>query len=196
MQAAQLLPNFVIGQFDNVVKSVNTYVGPVIGSSLTLMDKWFASSAASDAEEAAAQEQAEYEASPGFLDAVKETAIRIAMGEGTSGLNDDAKILLKKDGNWGVCEDYGECIKELAMREKARPQSGGRLRVKLFFAEQDSMIGQQGQAYMESCWKALDEGDGDCRGVIDVEMKTVPGTDHDGLVGKLSLLNEIMAFMQ
>lgn len=195
LQAAQLLPSFAVGQFGGVVKGMNSYVGPVVGSSLTMLDKWFSSPAQPDPkkEQRRAQILAEYGITADYLNTVNETLVQMAMREDMAGLGDETKLLLKKAGDWGACEDFKECVVELAKREKARPEKE-RLHVKVYFAEQDMMIGERGKEYMESCWKVL--GEGDYNGAIEVDMKTVEGTDHDSLCGRPSVLHELMAFMK
>ena len=111
------------------------------------------------------------------------------MAENTKGLNDETRLCLKKGVTWGECEDFDEYIKNLAAREE-QGVAGAKLRVKILFAQQDSMIGQRGRQYMEECWER------NCRTetgqAFDVLVKTVDDTDHDGLPGKLNVLEEIL----
>ncbi|KAJ4147064.1 hypothetical protein LMH87_001616 [Akanthomyces muscarius] len=191
LQAAQLLPSTVLGCFDSVAKSLDTYVGPIIGSSLSFMDSWFPSAA--EPESAAVARllrwQSEYGMPNDFLDAILQAAVRAGMAESTKGLNDETRLCLKKSVTWGECEDFDEYVKKLAAREEQRAE-GSRLRVKILFAQKDSMIGQRGRQYMEECWER------NCRTetgqAFDVLAKTVDDTDHDGVPGRLTVLEEIL----
>lgn len=111
------------------------------------------------------------------------------MAEDTRGLNDETRLCLKKGVTWDECEDFDEFVKRLAARED-QGTAGGKLRVKILFAQQDSMIGQRGRQYMMECWER------NCRTetgqAFDVIAKTVDDTDHDGVPGRLNVLEEIL----
>jgi hypothetical protein len=102
--------------------------------------------------------------------------------ESMKGGNEEALLLLKKDPSisWGACEDYVAYTKTLNRREKERQTAGGeraKLKVRLYFAESDVMIGKKGQKFFEECWRS--NGDSD---MIDLESSEMPGTNHDSVL--------------
>ncbi|KAJ3482550.1 hypothetical protein NLG97_g7539 [Lecanicillium saksenae] len=191
LQAAQLIPNAAIGYFDTLTKSLDAYVGPVVGSSISIMDKWFSSEEQPNPARAAtrARWENEYGVSSEFLNNIGEACFRAGMAENSEGLNDETRLCLKKGCTWDACDDYDELVKTLTAREVAAA-SPARLRVKILFAQQDAMIGERGARYMKDCWE---RNCGPETGrVIDLCTKTVDGTDHDSLCTKLVALEEVM----
>lgn len=112
------------------------------------------------------------------------------MAENTAGLNDEMRVCLKKGSTWDDCDDLDGFVKKLAVREE-QGTTQARLRVKLLFAEQDSLIGERGREYLQQCWERncrTEEG----QQTIDVSARIVEGTDHDSLPGKLAILEEVL----
>lgn len=99
--------------------------------------------------------------------------------ESMEGGNDEALLLFKKvpTVSWGACEDYMDHVKTLAKSELERREGATKLRVRLYFAESDMMIGKRGQIYFSECWKQ-----DSVSGAIDLESYELPGTDHETLV--------------
>lgn len=191
LQAAQLLPNIALGQFGNLIKFLNTYIGPPIDSSLTFVDKLLSKNTEPSAKivERRRYWQAEYGVAPGFASALLNASVQAVLSESTTGLGDDVQLLLKKGGSWGVCENYKEYFEKMAIQETSRDKPP-QLQVKVFFAEEDDMIGPRGQQYLESCWKHV--CDGEHADAFNMELKTITGTDHNGLLGEAVVLEEIM----
>ncbi|EME48563.1 hypothetical protein DOTSEDRAFT_67570 [Dothistroma septosporum NZE10] len=100
---------------------------------------------------------------------------KYVFAEGMTGANDEALLCAKKGPNWGVCEDYMECVKQVASRERER-HSGARLRVRLHFAASDVLIGEGGKEYFRRCW-----AQGDVADVVDVQHLVWPETNHDSV---------------
>ena len=71
----------------------------------------------------------------------------------------------------------------------------GRLVVRGFFAESDSMIGEKGRAYVERCWKgqegAAANSDGGFDDVLDFEAVVVPRSDHNSIMQETELFERI-----
>lgn len=177
----QRLPAGVIGTTDKLVSMVN-HVAPLFGSSvgvsLALVEKLtpaslLASAADGDGVGGGADrmpEGAKFEADvwPALIKKVYEQSVK--------GLSGDAVLLLQKvagvDG-WGDWGDYDVLIPRLAGDLRA---AGRRLRVDVFYAEKDHMIGDggsKGPSWFDRCWE---EGAG---GVIDYQSRTIAGADHD-----------------
>ncbi|KAJ9209257.1 hypothetical protein DTO166G4_9130 [Paecilomyces variotii] len=108
--------------------------------------------------------------------------------ENTVGANSEALLCLRKsDGSdWGVCSDYAQCAQVLAAREQS---TGGRVRLRTYFASKDALVGSRGQRYFEECWQAP--------GVeaIDFVSTTVDKTDHDTLMQSVEVWEAIFASM-
>jgi hypothetical protein len=102
--------------------------------------------------------------------------------ESMKGGNEEAMLLLRKDKSvsWGACEDYVGYVKTLNQREGERLRQGkgeGRLKVRLYFAESDVMIGKQGQKYFEDCWRANCVSE-----AVDHKSDELKGTNHDSVL--------------
>ncbi|KAK1989625.1 hypothetical protein LX36DRAFT_14506 [Colletotrichum falcatum] len=110
--------------------------------------------------------------------------------ESVQGLGQEAILLLKRDGHpgyWGPWGDHDGLVALLAEAEAelgAAAGGGGgsgggqRLKVDVYFAEADHMIGAgEGPRWFEDCWRAERRG-----GLIDFSSRVVPGTDHDGIM--------------
>lgn len=70
----------------------------------------------------------------------------------------------------------------------------GRLVVRGFFAESDSMIGEKGRAYVERCWKGQEDAAANSHGfddVLDFEAVVVPGSDHNSIMQETELFERI-----
>ncbi|KAJ6190844.1 hypothetical protein N7519_000865 [Penicillium mononematosum] len=112
--------------------------------------------------------------------------------ENTVGSNSEAMQCLRKEPDtWGKCEDYEVFVRELAELERGR--GGAPLKVQVFFAESDSMIGKKGQDYVETCWHQIDDGD---LGTIEFDSRVTSGTDHDSLVPSVEVWESIFKKMQ
>ena len=102
--------------------------------------------------------------------------------ENTLGANREALLCLKKgpEGLWGVCDDYEVFIKRLVQREKAETS---KVKVRVFFAAEDSMVGVKGREYMNYCWKEQDD--------LDFESRIVANTDHDSVLQSIEVLESV-----
>ena len=97
--------------------------------------------------------------------------------ENTDGVNDEARMCLKSTSgtSWHTCEDYPECVRNLAQAWENRVQDGGsKLKVKIILPGSDHMVGDKGMRYFENCWKKEKCG----KGVV-VEVQKLEAADHD-----------------
>lgn len=110
----------------------------------------------------------------------------------TVGADSEVMQCLKKGaaGTWGKCDDYPTFIRDLAELERSRGlgEARARVKVRVYFAETDALIGQRGQLYLEKCWAGKDGEFNDC---IDFAAESIEGTDHDTVSGKLKVLEAI-----
>lgn len=128
---------------------------------------------------------------------IEKRMFKAMFNENTVGANDEALQCLRRGGfSWGACDNYAEFVKELVGRERSRKsaaasgQEHARLKVRAYFAEDDSLIGEQGQEYMEACW--TQEALGDTGDVLDFESSTIENTDHDSVVQLIDVLEQVL----
>ncbi|PYI06237.1 hypothetical protein BO78DRAFT_315974 [Aspergillus sclerotiicarbonarius CBS 121057] len=100
--------------------------------------------------------------------------------EDTSGFNDEAVVCLKKGpGLWGACEELPVYLRGLVQAEEQHREGHPdekALKVKVFFAESDGMIGPKGQKYFEDCFAQAD-----LREAVCFESVVEKGTEHDSI---------------
>ncbi|KAE8415052.1 hypothetical protein BDV36DRAFT_263764 [Aspergillus pseudocaelatus] len=114
--------------------------------------------------------------------------------ESTVGANSEALQCLRKGPDsgktWGKCEDYGAYVKELVDLERRRLRRTGeeKLKVRAYFAGNDSMIGKAGQEYVEKCWAG---NTGEFKDALDFESMTFAELEHDSLVQSAEVLKSI-----
>lgn len=183
LKVAGLLPIGLVGSFDRVLQLVNG-MGPALQYSSILSGLVPSLSREPDP------------LAPGAdLDSVtreeslQRTMFRQIMAEDVRGVNQDALLLLKRDdfpGSWGTWNDYDTLVPLLAEVEKARraPGSGTGsgaalpLRVRVFFAETDKMIGTEvAPGWFDNCWRSEQRG-----ADIDYSSVTIPRTTHDTII--------------
>ncbi|KAJ1709607.1 Alpha/Beta hydrolase protein [Aspergillus flavus] len=114
--------------------------------------------------------------------------------ESTVGANSEALQCLRKGSDssntWGKCENYEAYVKELVDLEGRRHRRTGqeKLKVRAYFAGNDSMIGKAGQNYVEECW-ARDTRE--FKDALDFESRTFTQLEHDSLVQSAEVLKSI-----
>jgi hypothetical protein len=96
--------------------------------------------------------------------------------ENTFGANAEVLLCLRKGVPWGKCDDYTQCVRDLAEIEGRRrgESTSEKLKVRAYFAESDIMIGKTGQSYFEKCFMRFDD-------VLHFDSTTVPDETHDSL---------------
>lgn len=189
MQVARMVPNFAFGSWNTIVKSIATNIGPAIGSSVGFVGKWLSGSNPAPESENRLHWKREYGVSTEFLDTIGDAALGAMYKENTVGANSEARLCLKKAGNgtWGECEDFQDFVRMLVAQERSREQEA-KLRVKMLFAEDDALIGREGQRYMEACW----DRDGEFADVLEFTSATVDDSDHDSLMMMAAVMEEVI----
>lgn len=110
---------------------------------------------------------------------IENAQLKFMLLEETEGLNDEVMVLMKKDGiNWDACDRYPEYVRRLQDREaKELAETGRKLKMQVFFAESDMLVGKGGQKYFNECWAQENMSDG-----VQFESRELPGTDHETAV--------------
>lgn len=114
--------------------------------------------------------------------AIDKLSMKYKFAEDTSGVNDEAKLCLRKcqDADWGRAQDYAACIRSIIQNERTfQQQHPGRakLKVEAFFSGSDIMSGKRGQEYFEQCWQQ-DE----FRESVEFTTRTYPEANHDSVI--------------
>lgn len=113
--------------------------------------------------------------------------------EDTVGANSEALLCLGKcpEGSWGKCQDFYQYLKDLAQLERTRRSenpNSGKLKVDMYFAESDALIGNGGKEFLEKCWSGEN---GEYQDAFDYEASTSPNTDHDTVTGLVDIWERI-----
>lgn len=114
--------------------------------------------------------------------AIDKFSMEYKFAEDTNGVNDEAKLCLRKceDADWGEAQDYAACIRTIAQKERTlQQQNPGRAKLKVdaFFSGSDIMIGKRGQEYFEQCWQQDEFKEG-----LNFATKTYPKANHDSVI--------------
>ncbi|EXJ85984.1 hypothetical protein A1O1_06353 [Capronia coronata CBS 617.96] len=164
---ASSLPRSLIAQTDKMAVLVNS-LGPAVGVSSavsgTVLQLWSQA-------EPSGREGPDVDLEEGLRDRVP----KHVFADSVRGLGQETQVLLRngveKDG-WSDWGDFDVLAPRLA--EAVRRVGGARLKVDMFFAEKDNMIGDagsKGPRWFEACWRDVDG--------VDFASETVKGTDHD-----------------
>lgn len=111
---------------------------------------------------------------------VSSLGLKFMFAEETSGANHEALLCVRKgtdaDVGWGICEDYGAFVPNLAKKWKDDGEVASKLKLQVFFASSDAMSGEGGQNYFQECWEKVKCGD-----TIEFEATVVENTSHDNI---------------
>lgn len=178
---AAKLPNGLLDSWNGLIKTINTSIAPSVawsGGAISALAGTFQSAPSKDAGDEDASAKL-YGTSKEVAKEIERLQFKFFFAEDTTAGNEDARMGLKMGGNdlWGACEDYAEFVRTLVKEEEklkdADPSNAG-LKIRVFYAESDMMIGKGGQKYFEECWSQ----DG-VPGPIDYEGREMPGTNHE-----------------
>ncbi|KAF2230349.1 hypothetical protein EV356DRAFT_509172 [Viridothelium virens] len=169
---ASSLPRSLIAQTGTLATFVNSTLGPALGVSAAVSggvaQLW------PQAKKSTGREGADV----AFEEGVRERVAERVFAGGVRGLGQETQVLLRngveKDG-WSDWGDFDVLAPRLA--EAVREVGGAdRLKVDVFFAESDIMIGdagKKGNRWFEACWRDVDG--------VEFASETVKGSDHDGV---------------
>lgn len=193
MQVASWLPTPIFSIWNQIPRLVVTQAMPALALSGAVFNKTSSvitsgAFSGSNPDETKAVEvnrrkiEAGYGLSRDFQAKLDTELPRRTFSESTVGANREALLCLKKgpEGLWGVCDDYEDFIKRLVEGERAETS---KVKVRVFFAAEDSMIGVKGREYMDCCWKEQDD--------LDFESRIVANTDHDSVLQSIEVLESV-----
>jgi hypothetical protein len=181
----------MLNYWDNINNFVINRASPTLTSSseaLSAAMRIFRSMNAIEKQSARAKAEQEdrvcqegYGMSIAVRDEVQRLTRKYIFAENMKGANDEARLCLKSTEGcgWDACEDYAEFVKNLKEEWEKwvdGDEGRGKLRVKIVFAEEDSMIGKKGKEYFKDCWTQENCGRG-----IEGEFLETKWTDHDSV---------------
>ncbi|KAL2813992.1 Alpha/Beta hydrolase protein [Aspergillus granulosus] len=197
MHLAQYIPSLAFKLWHHIPRFFITQATPVLASSETAMRKISAPSGTLFNQNQAEEDRTFLEANYRRVErdygvsAVDQAelarlAVNYMFSEETVGANSEALQCLRKGegAEWGAVGDYESCVKCFVGRERERGQEDERVRVRVYHAAKDAMVGRKGQEYFDGCWR--DAGDG-----VDFGSRWVEGTDHDTISQAAEVWEEV-----
>lgn len=219
LSLVQNLPTFLIGQTDKFARLINNYVGPAVGKTVGFSAGLLRPSTTPTTQPRETETTPNNEAGSDHNTSFEETLwphiIEKIYAEGVRGIGTEAVMLMQKgkgmESGWSDWGDYDTGLKRLisALNGLDVEPSGGRkrrrLRIDVFYAEDDALIGPggdvgdgkvkekgRGSRWFDGCWEDAckliasdhDEGGGgeDGSGLkVQYKATTVKGADHDGI---------------
>ncbi|KYK59269.1 hypothetical protein DCS_00399 [Drechmeria coniospora] len=175
------LPISLLGQTDKLASFINARVIPLMGSSINLFDKakrWVLGDLVANHPPGAGNDTAEAR----FEESSTMTMFQAVFAEGVVGISEEAKLLLRRvDGAVGW-SDWGDVDAAVPRLVPALRDAGitAQLRVDIFFAAKDSMIGNvgsKGPCWLEECFRREERGGG--HGGLKVSCATMESAEHD-----------------
>lgn len=165
---ASSLPRSLIAQTDKMATFVNSTLGPALGVSAavsgSVLQLW-----------SQAKPIGREGPDVGLEEGVRDRVMEHVFVGSVRGLGQETQLLLRngveKDG-WSDWGDFDVLAPRLA--EAVRGVGGPWLKVDVFFAEKDNMIGDagtKGSKWFEACWRDVDG--------VEFASETVKGSDHD-----------------
>lgn len=180
------LPKSMICQLSNLTKFLNLRVNPAVGWSSGLSSSVGELFNPSNGEASSTADAERYRVSEQVAKELLAYRTKVWLAEDSTAANDEVLLCLKKSEKptWGVCEDYRDfvplfCEQEARLRQSTGGGDGQNKKLKLcvFYASSDLMIGPGGQEYFNGCW-----GQGCVGDVVEFEAKELEGTDHDSVL--------------
>ncbi|CAN8096731.1 unnamed protein product [Discula destructiva] len=199
LQAARFIPASVFGIWNILPKFSVLQAKPALAFSAPLFSAMFSSNTLDAAqEENIRKREQDYGVPRQVQSELSELTMKSMFTENTVGANSEALLCLKKGrgATWGACEDYKAYFERLYSNEQERLATASsdhlttsRLRIRVYFAETDMMIGKQGQEYLNECFRG--GSNGIAPDIVDFEAATIVGSDHDSIIGMVSVLETV-----
>lgn len=189
MQILQWIPVPAFGIWNRIPQFINTRIGPSLASSgavfaqTSKMPSTLSSAINASAEEVNRRRIEEvYGHSRDMQAELDKLFPKLMFDENTVGANSEALLCLKKGPSdmWGVCENYSTFVTTFASQERSRNEQA-KIKIRVYFAEKDSMIGTKGQKYFEDCWRGTED-------TLDFEASTIKSTDHESVFRSVEVL--------
>lgn len=180
---AKMLPPSVVAHTDKLVRLVGNWLAPAIGGSAGSVAQsmpvvlgslgWGRRDPAEEEEEEDVEDGAAKRE-----EGMRAEIMKRVYEEGVKGVSEDALMLLQEgegmEGGWGDWGDYDALVPRLA---EVLKNAGRRLRVEVFYAEKDFLIGNGGSTskggkWLDGCWEGTGEE-------VEYRSRVVAGADHD-----------------
>lgn len=175
-RALQALPSFLIGYTDKLATYTQSYISPLIGRSIGLSQA-IVNTVYAPSQDPQSDLETEVQG-PEDLKLEKKLWPKIierVFADGIEGMSADAVLLLHKETSWGTWGDYDTLVPRFGT---ALAAMGRRLRVDVFYAESDALIGSglsQGASWFDQCWRSEE-----CS-TVEHRSRVVNGADHDAV---------------
>lgn len=194
LSAVGLLPELAIGTWHHWAKMINQNIAPVLTASGVSVTK---ASRRSENETSGTKVTQDSSIGDGmeatWRKASEAVITEYVFAEKVEGASHEALFCLRKGSTtWGDWRDMDEAVLTISNNERTRQESqrfenSEKLKIQIFFAENDEMIGKGGQKWLESCFTQAGVA-----GWLNVESEVVAGTDHNDV---LALQNGAMEKM-
>jgi hypothetical protein len=212
LRALNLLPTNMMNNWHVVAKFLATNVNAAFTFSSTavtsVLPKRQPTAAADsyfEADFVAAQEALPYAESGAFCAPNADNArdfsavvMKYVWAEDTCGGSEEAKLCLKRGGQniWGCFESYEDAVNMVLERETAvssQAPNAAKLKINVFLAAEDGLVGLKGGTYLDRCWRGDDDRrelglgrhGGDRLGEIDYESVVVESVGHDEIIANV-----------
>jgi len=184
LAALSLVPDGVLNKWPSIAKFMSARVAPMFLFSGQIVNS-ITNTMLPDAQ-LEAPDQSDYDPElRAIFPELERLVTKVFMEENMSGGADEAFLCLKRGDkwSWGLFADIEEAVSMLVYHERlltSGPDSSQgdirqeKLRVEVFFAESDIMIGKKGQEWFSQCWQSQDIAD-----VISYTSETVPESSHE-----------------
>ncbi|KAK5113675.1 hypothetical protein LTR62_003302 [Meristemomyces frigidus] len=195
MNIVSKIPNGMINNFSQLQKFVVSRVLPVTdfsggalswsGGALSAVTRLFQTAPAANVEvddNAEVTPQEKYGVPHEVAQHLSKLQMKYCVTESWAAGDEDAILCLKKagPGHWGICEDYPEYVRLLVELEQSRRNSipdAPKLKMRVYLAESDMMIGKEGATYFKQCWARSGVSD-----TIDFQSHELPKTNHETII--------------
>ncbi|KAI0520716.1 hypothetical protein F5B22DRAFT_48601 [Xylaria bambusicola] len=193
LKIAGLLPNGLVGSYDRLLQVVGN-----MGSAFQFSNI-LSGLVPSLSQVTAPLDQGVDPDAVALEESLSSELFRRITNEDVSGISQDSLLLLKRDaypGCWGTWKDYDTLVPLLAEAERKRRTVDSDivppLKVHVFFAESDGMIGtKSAPAWLNHCWRPEQRGD-----LIDYYSETIPKTSHNNILDlRYGVMNQIFQEM-
>ncbi|MCJ1394306.1 hypothetical protein MMC18_007184 [Xylographa bjoerkii] len=184
LTALSLVPEVLLNKWPSIAKFVNTTVAPMFMFSGQIVNSVTKTTLPDAQLESPGHSDYDPELRAIFPE-LKPLVTKVFMEENMSGGADEAFLCLKRGDKytWGLFADTDDAVsmvvdQELRLAAVANSSEGGlrqeKLRIEVFFAESDIMIGKKGQEWFNWCWQSQD-----ITNVISYTSETVPESSHE-----------------
>lgn len=219
LQAAEMLPAGMIGQFSSLAKFVNGSIMPLVGMSSGLSSTISAGVKASLPQSIAPGAQPLAAAAAhvdrpenggdlggidlndkGVVEELRNLIPTFLFAEGVDGAGQDAQLCLRKprsvpwcttSRHWDDVDDAVRQFREVVGNINGQDVERRAWLINTFHAESDNMVGNKGQVWFDDCWNGDESTTSPAQYVLDYSSQVVKGSDHDFLLDPIFGASEV-----